>query len=325
MIDQPRYPVTPKHPPMHVRVVVNWGGRTFKAARVVHPREKRYCWVRRYDDGREAYLPPKTKGKSKQQIKGEWSPDPDWWIPEKPEAWEAPLPDPLPPEYVPPERRVKDEFRMVDMRPRHRRHVVQEEKVPVERTAWWLDPTAIRYQPVGEVTPDMAFGRLMRAAAVSGAFVTARTAMPLWQDTSAWESFEAWAQEEADRESREREKSVTHKVRFAQVQADRDDWPIAMSWFASLTMPTERLERRGTPWCLGEDQQIIVWRAQLWSYSEIAKELKISIRYVRDIFKRALTEVSIVANLSAEQRETAAMRALRERNRAHHNRSDAYG
>jgi hypothetical protein len=155
MTDRPRYPVTPKHPPLHTRVLVSWNGRTFKASRVVHPREKRYCWVRRFDDGREAYLPPKGKGKSKKQMRGEWTPDPQWWMPEQPDKWDAPLPPAIPEEVIPEYRRMSDEPRMVDIRRRRKRSGIQlapeKDAVPAERSPWWWDATRIVFEPFGQI------------------------------------------------------------------------------------------------------------------------------------------------------------------------------
>lgn len=322
MTDAPRYPVTPKHPPFNVRVVVHWNGRTFRAARVTHPKERRYCWVRNFEDGGHVYLPPKIYPKAKKKAAQAWDPEPEWWRPENPEAWQGALPEPLPPIAVPEYRRVPDVSRMINIRARRQRQETAEDKSAAEKTPWWWDASKIKYQPEGEVDLDMAIGRLMRAAAVSGA--SGLQGAPEKRKDKTFDSI-AEAAAEAAREAEQAKESSSRRERFQPGPADLRDWITAMSWFAALG--ASDLNPSLEPWELTLEQEVIVWRANRRSWRSIATELGRSAHYARDIYRNAMEKIWRAANgqdVLTYRRNPDPLSKLRERNRAFHNRESQY-
>jgi hypothetical protein len=287
---------------------------------VIHPRERRWCWVRRFADGREQYLPPKVrKGtrKAGTQLAAEaWPPNPEWWRPIEPDKWQAPLPPPLPPPLV-----VHDgKERMVNIRARHRRRRDgddgQTDQAAHDAAPWWWDASAIKYEPAGEVTLLMAEGRLMRAVAVAGA--AAALAGPEATRERVIRDI-ADAAKEVEREALARLLGALLN-RFEPGQLDLKDWETAMSWFAALD-PPELRDKDRPAWSLTLEQQVLIWRAERRSWRFLAKLLGRSTGYVRDLYATAVERCWRVANgrepfQHARRRDAVA--ALRERNRSFH-------
>ena len=233
-----RYPVTKQHPPMRVRVVVQWNGRIFKASRVHHPRSKKLCWVTlRSSDFSEMYLPPKGKKANT------WGENPEWWQPEMPGEWRAPLPPPLKLNGVSAEGVMAD----VGRGARRRRQDAILDEMRDELPWWWqIDPDAPRivYEPAGQVSRDMAEGRVMRAVSASGAQETALTrrrvlTAPSFHALS--QAAQAYLQDETTK--REQIKPSKWLARLHLDRTDLKDWLTAMSWFAALNPPELRGER----------------------------------------------------------------------------------
>lgn len=287
--ETPRYPVTPQHPPRLVRVRLQWNGRLFEAARVPHGRG-RIAWMVRRNDGSKRYLPPKH---AQQQGPHAWPPEPEWWQPLQPDKWDAPLPPPLP--LLPSGRRHDGLMRMVNIRARPRRRVrAQADDLAADDKPWWWDATAIRYEPRGSITPEMAEGRLMRALTVSGAGVL-REAVPIvaaatFRDLAA-------AARAAEAEARI---ATPPKERIAHGPADREDWLNAMGWFAELNPPSyavaHDLQRQGATRDLSDRQMLLVWRAHQRSWRAIGEELGRPASTVRDTFIRMIARVVEIAN-----------------------------
>ncbi len=323
MTDLLRYPVVlPHHPPPRVRVVVCWNGRTFQAARVIHPCERRWCWVRRHADGREQYLPPRLRkgiraaGKAKAPAPrpaAEWLPNPEWWQPIDPAKWQAPLPNPLPPPLLV----QPDTQRMVNIRARRRPAETAKDRAVEDGAPWWWDASAIVYEPPGAVTPRMAEGRLMRALAAPGA--VGAEAAPRRQRDYALASI-ADARAEAEREAAL--SGLPPRDELEPGPADLADWLTAMAWFAALD-PPELRARGHLPWMLTIEQKVLAWRAQRRSWASIALMVRRSRTWGRDAAARSLARVTRIANgvsPDPHRRSRDAMAALSERNRAHHNR-----
>ncbi|KAB2918505.1 MAG: hypothetical protein F9K29_08030 [Hyphomicrobiaceae bacterium] len=306
------YPVTKEHPPLRVRVLVQWNNRLYKAARVYHPTSKKLVWAATRGDGSTMYLPPRRKARE-----GLWAENPEWWRPEQPELWKAPLPAPKPFNGV-----IKPEGVMVNIRakPRRRRALVHLPRGP-DLPWWWLiDPDAPRlvYQPPGDVTRDMAEGRVMRALSASGA--------------GAWEGLPAVCGSPVLRLTEEVEKFIRNEATRRQEQpasvwlqrlqldnADRSDWLVAMSWFAALNPPELHSD---VPWQLNNTQVVLIWRARAaggpLSWRAIARELGRTHVRCLQIYEAGIDRVHRAANGLPVFGHIAVadhMKALRERNR----------
>ena len=322
-----RYPVTKQHPPMRVRVVVLWNGRIFKASRVHHPRSKKLCWVTlRSSDFSEMYLPP--KGKKPET----WGDNPEWWQPEKPNEWKAPLPPPLKVNGVSAEGVMAD----IGRGARRRRQAAILDELRDEIPWWWqIDPDAARvvYEPAGLVTRDMAEGRIMRAVSASGAQETAALHRQSFEPT-AFHALSDAAQAFLRNETSKREQMQPSKwlARLHLDRPDLKDWLTAMSWFAALNPP----ELRGKcdadgecdeddttrPWTLNDRQKVLVARARCiggpMSWRSIGEWMSISHVRCIQLYESAIDRVHRTANGLHITLDEAVdhMAAVREGNRA---------
>jgi hypothetical protein len=296
--EAPRYPVTPQHPPRLVRVRLQWEGRILEAARVPHPRTKKIVWVRRRKDGSDQYLPPKhaTKGPNA------WAPEPEWWQPLHPEKWDAPLPLPLPP--LEPYRLHDGKERMVTNvrgRPRRsRQRAGDRDALPADDKPWWWDATAIRYEPPGKISRDMAEGRLMRALAVSGAGTAGASATI--ENALVFHNIAAAATNAA----MEALVSIPIRDKLALGPADNDDWLTAMGWFAELNPPGLAVVSAHDKWARGErwlseEQKVLVWRARRVSWRIIAEALREYEGTVLRWWRQALERIEFIANSDPQQ------------------------
>jgi hypothetical protein len=324
----PRYPVTPQHPPMRVRVAVLWNGRMFKAARVHHPRTKKLCWVtERKSDFSEMYLPPKGR-------KAEaWGDNPQWWQPEKPEEWKAPLPPPLKFNGVSAEGVMAD----IGRGARRRRQTEALDAMRDELPWWWqIDPDAARivYEPTGHVTRDMAEGRVMRAVSASGAQETEGLTRQGVFEATAFAELTAAAQVYLQDETTKREQIKPSKwlARLHLDRADLKDWLTAMAWFAALNPPELRGARDGDgewdeddttrPWVLNDRQKVLIARARCiggpMSWRSVGEWMGMHHSRPQQLYESAIDRVHRAANgLHVTLNEPVDhMAAVREGNRA---------
>jgi hypothetical protein len=324
-----RYPVTKQHPPMRVRVVVLWNGRIFKASRVHHPRSKKLCWVTlRSSDFSEMYLPPKGKKA------GRWGDNPEWWQPEKPKEWKAPLPLPLKLNGVSAEGVMAD----IGHGARRRRRDVLLDGSRDDFPWWWLvdpDGPQIVYEPHGRISRDMAEGRLMRAVSASGARETAALHRVTFEPQAFAElsaAAQAFIRDESSKRQMEKVPPSRWLARLNLDRQDLNDWLTAMSWFAALNPP----ELRGRPdhdgrwdeddttqpWTLNDRQKVLIARARCvggpMSWRSIAEWMGMHHSRPQQLYESAIDRVHRAANgLHVTQDEPVdQMAAVRESNRA---------
>lgn len=314
-----RYPVTPQHPPLRVRVHVQWNGRMYKAARVFHPRRKVLCWLTvRASDGSDQYLPPKSK-----LAAGSWAPDPEWWAPERPELWKAPLPPPLAFNGV-----IADEVRMVDAGPgarrRQRAAAASADELKHKLPWWWLvdgDAPRMEYLAAGLITRQMAEGRLMRAVSSAGVGDMQRFRRQLAIALPAFADLPQHIQA-AMREESEREQVLPPSAWQARLQlghADHDDWLTAMAWFTALNPPEERAGSTARAWELNNRQKVLIYRARCvggpMSWRSIGEIVGLHPSRCQQLYDTAIDRALAFANSTGVERNTQMIR-LRQRNRA---------
>jgi hypothetical protein len=328
----PRYPVTPQHPPLRVRVIIQFNGSIYKAARVFHPRTKKLVWLaqRREHSTQqtvERYLPPRGK-------KGlDWPDNPEWWQPEQPDKWEAPLPTPLVIHAISKEGIMADIGRGARRRRRDALLVELREDLPW----WWMvDPDAPRivYEPPGAVTRDMAEGRVMRAVSASGAQQTAnlfRRELPPPAFALLTEAAQAVIRDEATK--REKHPPSRWWARLHLDAADLKDWLTAMSWFAALNPPDLRGlpdadgkwddDDTTRPWSLNDRQQVLIARARCvggpMSWRSMGEWMGIHESRCRQLYESAIDRVLRAANglHAVHDQPVDHLAAIREANRAY--------
>lgn len=291
------------------KVHVHWNGREFDAAIVRNP-SGRLQWGTILDTGEIKWLPPQREAR-------EWGEQPSAWRPLGP--WPDPLPDPL---NTPAPRlwssRMKfalvDEATTADLaremeNDRESARAGRSAEPVDTRSQWWKDPYAIKYQPAGGVTREMAEGRLMRAVAACGA----RAGLTLENRTTGTVLADlATAASDAFRQF---DATSDGAVQFRPLPQDHQDFCEAMRWFAMLNPPKSWAETRRL-WTFNRMQKALLFRALPvpLNWREIGTRIKRSGERSRQLYSEAVVMACRVAN--SPNRSTAEMNALRERNQA---------
>jgi hypothetical protein len=295
------YPVTPRHPPLRVKVFVHWRGRIFVAWRDTHPNSRRPCWAtNKTASGELWYLPPRNDAKRETPL---WGRNPDSWRPLKPGAWKAPLPPPF-------TATVDPTPRLVDIRPSRRRIRGRRDGAAIaDKAPWWWDATSIRYEPPGQVSQIMAEGRLMRALWASGANTRVKPATPSSATMLYGWTAEAEAAAAIDADA-EAKLPVRIREQLALGPADGKDWGEAMRWFAGLGRVAPGFHLRLV-------QEVLVHRARRRSYPTIARILDISVGHAHNVFMRGLERVWHIANNGEATANDHAIASVQAGNRAY--------
>jgi hypothetical protein len=264
------------------------------------------------------FLPQRTTGELVPMSDAQW----DRWGPE-PAAWQPigkwpdPLPDPLP------AGEVRDEIRMGSIgkirfdatqaaaemeadREDARRNREPREAVNL---AWWRDASRIRYQPPGEITREMAEGRIMRAVSWcghgQGLTVGSQVTSQVLAKLGAMTLSEALAAQE---------NLVDKVVRLDPLRQDHDDWLTAMGWFSRLgdlcTPGTQKA------WSLNRPQSILLWRSYAvpLSFADIGRQINTNRQRAHQLYEQTIDRIVKIANWPAGIEP--AILAVRERNRA---------
>lgn len=225
------YPVTPKHPPANIRVIVRWRAREFQASRVMHPHTRRWVWATSHEGNLE-FLPPPRQAER-------WGENPDAWRPLKPEAWKMPLPRP----YTSCEPRMwhaTQSFNAAEaaaeMEADRAAAWSDGEAEPAKRGLWWL-VARIEYKPPGQVTRKMAAARVLRALA-SDTLANIFEGVAFDRGGMDYETL----RDLAELKGHELEAVVE---RFMPDRGDLDDYSTAMAWFAALAGADGALEAAG--------------------------------------------------------------------------------
>ncbi len=264
MTTAPWYPITDQHPAPLVRVhgiVAHPGGvQDGYDAQILISRGNRphhNLWAS-WQSGRATPLAPGAR--------------PDYWQPQQPDKWKAPLPEPV-----------------ISREPRMWSAVGEREDLaailPPEPEQWWRDPTRIRY--TGDVTLDMAEGRVMRAVAACGhgygANAQTRTFSSILADMAEENEFSAYP-------------TSDYTARFRPLPQDIADFEVAMGWFTALNPPDLRV-KGAELWTFNRPQKAIAYRAldRPWSYGKMADKFGMTPDGARKAHYRAIEAVHRVA------------------------------
>jgi hypothetical protein len=292
-----------------VKVRVIWNGREFDAT-ITRNAAGNLQWATILPTGEIKWLPPAREAR-------QWGDQPDAWRPL------GPWPDPLPTPMITAQPRVwssRMRFQLVEEASaadlaREMEH--DRESARVHRGAgdfdpksqWWKDPYAIKYQPAGEITKEMAEGRLMRAVAACGAraglTLESRTAGTVLADLAT----------AADEAFRQFDATSDGAVQFRPLPQDHADFCEAMRWFAMLN-PPKSWARSREAWTFNRMQKTLLFRAFAvpLNWREIGNRIKRTDQRARQLYAEAIVMAAKIAN--APDRSTAEFEALRERNRA---------
>lgn len=313
------YPVTDDLPGVGVRVVVNWVGRQFPAARTLDKKTRRVRWATE-QDGKLVWLPMRD-------WPDECGDEPDSWRPEKPELWKAPLPPPLlstEPRFVdvrggrlreaesPRTNKYAAMAAQADASDRTRAELVAEFGEIDEPSApdrpeklWWLSER-LTYSPKGCISEHEAEGRIARAILTDGIRPDDFGGPgPLRETSSALSQFIHETLLSTDAE---------HLVaRFEPTPRDLSDYVTAFGWFSELNPPHMR-QAGSRIWEINHPQKVLVWRITGSSWRDLASLAGGSHTGAKKVYGRIISEVTAIANgLALPTRR--AMSALRERNR----------
>lgn len=301
-------------PPGRVRVRVLWAGRVFMAARVILPGSTRWGWYTTRD-GEPVALP----------LSKRWPPEPEAWQPEKPAEFFGKRSPPAPLRGTV-DRMVTETVAFTAVAEAESADLAREmeadretARVQTETTLhvqpgsqWWWNPHAILYQPQGEVEPEMAEGRLMRALAHAdvGKGLTLHS-MTVGDVLAGL----------ADAAALANGPTPDPLARFEPLPQDHADFLTAMSWFVALN-PPERRHKRAKVWGLSMPQKVLAWgaRAVPLSSGDMAALTGRSDARMRQVRAEALGMLHRVANgLPARPHWPVVdqMAALRDRNRAY--------
>lgn len=319
---------------LNIKVRVRWGWvEPFEAVLMDTPTGPRWAT---FSEGEVVWLPPRQQKVWKDNPAGEvaevgddwlarrgWGPEPAAWQPIG-DRWPDPLPEPLP--AIDPGNRKAPRFsaetaefdaalaaaEMEADRESARRRRGPEK---AERgLPWWRDPTRIKYQPRGEVSQEMAVARVLRALSWCGFGMTdgqgGMQGSRFLAEMCSMTLSEALAASEAD--------ALGLADRFQPVKADHEDFLEALSWFCRLG-PKVRERNDFGEWVLSPEQSVLFWlsRARPLSVREMADRLGIAKSSVRSLVERAQKAAHVEANTTIT--DTAELRALRARNKGHHN------
>lgn len=308
--------------PLRYPVRVLWGGRgPFEAALVKHPQAGAASWVTYETVGKTRYmveLPCKKKPKDPNQPWKAWrtlkGDGPDFWAPIDPDNFKLfPLPPValiLPDDDEGPrlwhEKASFDAANAAAEMEAERDQARNEGKRRrgQKRKLWWLDASQLRYSPTGKIKAEEAEARIMRALAqdyledyAEGLGVDRRREQKTWEELRALADMEAKYPD-------------AMRVRFEALQQDRNDYDLAMTWFAALGSRHLAVGlasasgglRTGKGYTTAQRVLFFASRDTGMSFAAIGKALrlierrKISSERVRQIYKAAVDGIWIIAN-----------------------------
>lgn len=301
-------------PPCRVQVYVLVEGREFLASIERHPETKVERWAE-WRGGKprpiEWAIEVHMVGDARRKV-----PVSALWRPQNADAWRMPLPEPVTAADAGVMWAARSRFQAVEdaeseelareMEADRETARAQGEAAPAHtrgarRRMWWLNPAEIAYADPGSVTLRHAEGRLMRAAA-SDSFVGVKHRSSVcftWNTQLDESALRRLAEAEARRPAEE-------VPRFEALQADHQDYTVAMGWFAALTGPHQDIVRLAS-------------RMQGYSFGEIAWIIggKLKPTACAERYKAAVASAHVIANGGVSGRVSearAAMAAVRERN-----------
>jgi hypothetical protein len=281
----PWYPVTDQHPPwarFSIEVRVEWNGRHFTACRIKDDKG-RIHWA---EVVKKRYL-PLPRGAV-----------PRCWQPLDAERWQAPLP--LPIMHQSTEGIMwssRQSFSAVeaaeDVEPEQR----QDEEAPAAQ--WWRDASKVRYEPPGEVTYEMAEGRIMRALNVDRL-----TRMEHERRGTSNAGVIADMKGHVELETKQ-EANRQFRPPFEPSPRDRTDHPVALGWLLDMHWTDIEFILRGRA-CEPPPR----------TWKEIGRDLERNPVWVQRRYVRLIEQAVAVAN-GKRTRAMMELEALRGRNLAH--------
>lgn len=316
-------------PPGRLIVRVWWMAHGVPRQMIVARAWQRRAWAwTTYEDKQIVELPPKGRDKDR------WASEPICWQP-RDDAWTWPgePPKPLAPHLVPNYAATQQSFSAAEIAAEMERDRQDARDRPDDEgnrgleVREWTDADNVKYQPVGEITAEMAERRVLRALAWCGA------GQGLTLRTTTVGAILARMAEAASAEARaaEYEAIADREVYppFKAMPKDRDDFLVAMGWFTALNPPEHWRDRRKA-WALNRMQRIMLlrttrvplsWAAIGASFGNLEKgDPGISGTRCQQIYAKGMEACWRVANGGEAfpgRRIVKQIEALRERNRAH--------
>jgi hypothetical protein len=307
--------------PLRYPVRVLWGGRgPFEAARVTHPQTGAASWVTYEKVGKTTYavfLPctkkprdPKQPWKAWRTLKGN---APEFWAPVDPDNFKLfklpPVALTIPEDEGPRLWHEKASFDAANAAAemeadRDQARNDKKRRRGQKRKLWWLDASYIQYSPAGKIRVEEAEGRIMRALAqdhledcIEGLGIDRR------QEAKTLEELSAMAEMEAKYPDGTR-------IQFQALQQDRNDYELAMTWFAALgsrhlavgIASASNGLRAGKGYTTAQRVLFFASRDTGMSFAAIANALrlterrKISSERVRQIYRASVDGIWIIAN-----------------------------
>lgn len=286
-----------------VRVRVQWSGREFVAATGLDPRSGAWGWCV-FRSGRIVWLPEDADRDS-------WPAQPSCWQPEDSATWPHELPQPIISSGTPRLWSARTSFGAVDdaeaadlaREMEDDREAARAQAESIARSSddafsgrwWWGDVGQIKYQPAGQISLEMAEGRIMRALAMCGGpgVLAAHRGTTLNLIVSA---AEVSLDEIADAVE-------ARNLRFRPMPQDHDDFDVAMAWFAALN-PPEHWHHQRQRWTFNRPQQVLWARARdnPRSFSDLAHKYGVSPQRVRAIYAESISKCWRFANSLGERK-----------------------
>jgi hypothetical protein len=315
---RPYYRLADMTPPLRIQVYVLVEGREFLASIERHPETKAERWVE-WACGKPRVLAWAVEvhmvGDARRGVAIT-----ALWRPQHAAAWRMPLPEPVTGAEVGIMWSSRSRFQAVEdaesaelareMESDRETARAQGEAPSYTRGArrrmWWLNPAEVSYAQPGLITVRDAEGRLMRAVAsdsFSGNSAPSIAKCFTWNGNAALD--EAALRRLAEAEAKRPEEEVP---RFQALQADHQDYTVAMGWFSALSGPHQTVIRLAS-------------RMQGYSFGEIAWIIggKLKPTACAERYKAAVASAHVIANGGVSGRvaeKRAALADLRSRNMA---------
>lgn len=302
----------------NVKVRVRWGFvEPFEACLMETPTGFRWATFR---NGEVEWLPPRQQkiwadnpdGEMKDVSDGwlarrGWGPEPEAWQPIGDRRWPDPLPEPLPTVAQQRATRFVSETAEFDAAQAAAEMEADREsarRVPRRQKRerpGWLDPSTVKYQPIGHVSRDMAEARIMRAICVA---MSGGDLGRLGVSTSRYVAEMAAIKQSANWS--ESEVDDLRSGRFPTLRQDLDDFLEAMSWFRSIAEVHDRPNTRTLA------QVVVVARACSWwrAWADIGREYDVTGQYASRVYEAAIGRIWAAANderLRQPRRRSATM------------------
>lgn len=291
-------------PPVALRCQVWWlvhgVPEAFVAGRFRKPgrRADEWQWATTTKRGKIVNIPPQgVAGKA-------WADAPVCWRPVEPEKWVWPLgvePPALAVHHVPRLATIGgiaySETTAASGEDDEAGHGIDDD------LPWWRDPSSIRYEPEGEVSREMAEGRVMRALAHCGSLTPRLRSGSMTILARLAEERTAIGEMLDDARV-----AASIILRFAPQQQDQGgEFLMAMGWFTSLD-PIEDRPAGAPPWALNRRQRVLWLRSldENLSFGDVAHAITpaaqkrrgryISQQRAREIYETTIDAVWRIAN-----------------------------